>query len=68
VYLAYIAALTAKGLAPRTTIEIPGSVRRLDRILELIASCRYSFHDLSRVELGRSRPRAPRFNMPFELG
>ncbi|MBV9156625.1 MAG: hypothetical protein JO097_10210 [Acidobacteriaceae bacterium] len=30
--------------------------------------CRYSIHDLSRVQLSRTRPRAPRFNMPFELG
>jgi hypothetical protein len=26
------------------------------------------FHDLSRVELDRSFPPTPRFNMPFELG
>jgi len=37
----------------------------LDRILELISVCRYSFHDLSRVQLSRG---APRFNMPFEIG
>lgn len=30
--------------------------------------CRYSIHDLSRVQLSRTAPRAPRFNMPFELG
>jgi hypothetical protein len=53
---------------PRAAIEIPGGQARLDRILELIASCRYSIHDLSRVQLDRSRPPVPRFNMPFELG
>jgi len=53
-------------LLPRATLEIPGPTRRLDRILELIAACRYSFHDLSRVQL--SRTGAPRFNMPFEAG
>ncbi len=37
----------------------------MDRILELISVCRYSFHDLSRVQLSRG---APRFNMPFEIG
>ena len=47
---------------------IPGGERRLDRILALIQSCRYSVHDLSRVELDRTAPRTPRFNMPFELG
>ncbi|MGH2626137.1 MAG: hypothetical protein ACRDHY_05750 [Anaerolineales bacterium] len=50
---------------PRATLEIPSPARRLDRILELIAACRYSFHDLSRVQLSGG---APRFNMPFEVG
>ncbi len=67
-YLAYIAGLTAFGLIPRATLEIPTSKRRLDRILKLIRRCRHSIHDLSRVELDRRTPRAPRFNMPFELG
>ena len=49
-YLAYIAGLAAKGLPPRATLEIPGGVRRLDRIPELIAACRYSFHDLSSLK------------------
>ncbi len=30
--------------------------------------CRYSVHDLSRVQLSGPVPRTPRFNMPFELG
>jgi hypothetical protein len=67
-YLAFIAGLTAFGLDPRATLEVPGGDRRLDRIFELITSCQYSFHDLSRVQLDRKRPQAPRFNMPFELG
>jgi hypothetical protein len=67
-YLAIIAGLTAFGLDPRATLEIPGGARRLDRIFELITSCQYSFHDLSRVEVDRRRPPTPRFNMPFELG
>lgn len=67
-YLAYIVGLTRLGLEPRTTLGIPGGERRLNRILDLIKSCRYSLHDLSRVELDRSAPRTPRFNMPFELG
>jgi hypothetical protein len=67
-YLAYIAGVTAFGLVPRATLEIPGGTRRLDRIFELIQTCAYSFHDLSRVQLDRSRPRTPRFNMSFELG
>ena|SRR5665213_2105587 len=67
-YLAFIAGLTSFGLDPRATLEIPGGTRRLDRIFELITSCQYSFHDLSRVELDYKRPLTPRFNMPFELG
>jgi hypothetical protein len=55
-------------MIPRATLEIPGGARRLDRIVELIGSCRYSFHDLYRVELDLAEPPTPRFNMPFELG
>jgi hypothetical protein len=67
-YLAYIVGITAFGLVPRATLEIPGGKRRLDRIFELIQTCGVSFHDLSRVQLDRTRPSTPRFNMPFELG
>lgn len=38
---------------------------RIDRIEKLVASCAFSVHDLSRVELSKG---LPRFNMPFELG
>jgi hypothetical protein len=67
-FLAYIAGISAFGFAPRATLEIPFSQRRLERIISLIASSQYSVHDLSRVELDRNPPRTPRFNMPFELG
>lgn len=67
-FLAYIAAISAFGFIPRATLEIPFSQRRLDRILALIEECRYSVHDLSRVQLDRNPPATPRFNMPFELG
>ena len=67
-YLAYIAGLSAFGLTPRATLEIPTSSRRLDRILNLIDRCDHSIHDLSRVQLDARAPRVPRFNMPFELG
>jgi hypothetical protein len=66
--MAYIAGITSFGLVPRATLEIPGGKRRLDRIFTLIRGCRYSFHDMSRVELDSKRPPTPRFNMPFELG
>jgi hypothetical protein len=67
-FLAYIAGVTAFGMIPRATLGIATSSRRLDRILELIQSCRYSVHDLSRVEVDHAAPRTPRFNLPFELG
>jgi hypothetical protein len=67
-YLAFIAGLCGFGLRPRATVEIVGSRRRLDRVISLIRGCRYSLHDLSRVQLDRKAPRTPRFNMPFELG
>lgn len=67
-FRAYICGTSAFGLVPRATLEIPGSTRRLDRILALIQSCKYAIHDLSRVQLDRTAPLTPRFNMPFELG
>jgi hypothetical protein len=67
-FLALISGISAFGLVPRATLEITTSVRRLDRILDLIRRCEYSIHDLSRVEIDRGAPRTPRFNMPFELG
>ena len=66
--LAYIAGISAFGFTPRATLEVPFGQRRLDRILDLISQCKYSIHDLSRVQLDRTAPRTPRFNMPFELG
>lgn len=67
-FLAFIAGLSGFGLIPHATLEIPGSARRLNRIVRLLRRCRYSFHDLSRVELDSTPPHTPRFNMPFELG
>ncbi len=67
-YIAFVVGLTDLGLKPEATLAIPGGEARLDRIFDLIRSCRYSLHDLSRVQLDRTPPRTPRFNMPFELG
>jgi hypothetical protein len=66
-YIAYIVGLYQLGLVPRIAFEITGGDRRLDKIFELIKSCPYSIHDLSRVELS-SATSLPRFNMPLELG
>ena len=53
------------GLQPRCSIERIGAHVRIDYIVELIRSCKYGVHDLSRVGLSGG---LPRFNMPLELG
>ena len=67
-YRAYIVGLVELGLTPKATLGIPGGRNQLERIFDLIQTCRYSLHDLSRVELDRTPPPTPRFNMPLELG
>lgn len=44
-----------------------GGPIRLRRIETQLLDCRYSIHDISRVELSGVR-QLPRFNMPFEAG
>ena len=62
-----MAGLVALDLIPRSVLEIPsGGSDRLTRIYRLMRECRYSVHDLSRVQLRAGR--YPRFNMPFEAG
>lgn len=67
-FLAYVVGVCSFGLTPRTTLEIVGGEQRLLRIVSLLQSCRFSFHDLSRVELNGRESATPRFNMPFEAG
>ena len=67
-YLAYIVGISAFRLIPHIALEIPDTTRRLDRVQALLHQCRYSIHDLSKVQVSRTAPRIPRFNMPFELG
>jgi hypothetical protein len=67
-YIAYIVGLCQLDLAPHLASEITGGDRRLNRIFKLIQSCRYSIHDLSRVEISVAPTAVPRFNMPLELG
>ncbi len=50
-FLAYVAGVASFGLDPRATLELTSGERRLDRLFQLISGCRYSFHDLSLVEL-----------------
>lgn len=65
-FLALLASLTGLGLRPRSVLEVPPSQDRLRRLYRLVKACRYSLHDLSRVELSEGAD--PRFNMPFEAG
>lgn len=56
------------GFVPRSAWELTDSGEvRLHKIRDLIRTCKYSIHDLSRVELS-PQTGLPRFNMPFELG
>jgi hypothetical protein len=64
IFIALVGGLVALGRKPHCVLEIPDSGRgRLDRLVQLIESCRTSIHDLSRVSGSSAR-----FNMPFELG
>jgi hypothetical protein len=56
------------GLRPRIATERANAGEaRLDKIVELIDSSRYSIHDLSRCQ-ARQAGEYYRLNMPFELG
>lgn len=56
------------GFKPRIALEGADSGEvRFHKIRTLIRSCRFSIHDISRIEPLRDGD-LPRFNMPFELG
>lgn len=56
------------GFIPRCALEIADSGQtRIDKLLRIIADCKFGIHDLSRTELDRVS-RLPRFNMRLELG
>lgn len=63
IFVGFIASLISIGRIPRTVLEISEQGQgRLNRILDLLAKCRISIHDISMVGT------PVRFNMPFELG
>lgn len=65
---AILFAIVYLGFHPRIATERNNSAEvRLDKIVELIESSRYSIHDLSRCQAGRAGE-IYRLNMPFELG
>lgn len=54
------------GFQARHALIDNSAVVRVERIAIEIASCQFSIHDMSRVQLGKNK--LPRFNMPFEAG
>ncbi|SAI54150.1 Uncharacterised protein [Bordetella ansorpii] len=54
------------GFQARHALIDNASALRVERIASEIATCKYSLHDMSRVQLGANH--LPRFNMPFEAG
>jgi len=65
-YLALIVGLSSLGFIPRSVLQAPAEGQaRLKRIRRVLRECGSSVHDLSCVKLSN---KAPRFNMPFELG
>lgn len=68
VFEAIVFAVHDCGFVARSALEFSdSSTTRIDKIVDLIAKCRFGIHDLSRTELDR-KYRLPRFNMPLELG
>lgn len=67
-FQAIVFAVNDAGFRPKCARErLDSSQVRLQKIYELIASSRYSIHDLSRTALDSTNA-LPRFNMPLELG
>ena len=68
IFEAIIFAVHDAGFRPKCARErLDSSEFRLQKIVELIRTSRYSIHDLSRTELDKASA-LPRFNMPIELG
>lgn len=60
--------LINNGFYPRLAIEVSDSGQlRLEKITEILKSCKYGIHDLSLVKSEKAGDFA-RMNMPFELG
>jgi hypothetical protein len=56
------------GFFPRCALEVDDSSQvRIEKITDIIRTCRLSIHDISRIETDGDPP-LPRFNMPLELG
>lgn len=68
IFEAIVFAVIVCGFRPLCArVRLDSSEIRLNKIMDLIGTSRYSIHDLSRVELDEVNA-LPRFNMPLELG
>jgi hypothetical protein len=68
IFEAIVFAVNDAGFRPTCARErLDSSQIRLQKIVDLISSSRYSIHDLSRTSLDDANA-LPRFNMPLELG
>jgi len=68
IFEAIVFAVHDAGFLPQCARQrLDSSEIRLHKIVELIRSCRYAIHDLSRTEIDQATA-LPRFNMPLELG
>ena len=67
-FYAIVFAVNDLGFHPKCAKDESNAGRsRIEKIRDLIAECKFSIHDLSRVDLDPVN-NLPRFNMPFELG
>jgi hypothetical protein len=68
IFDAIVFAVMECGFIPRCALEaVDAGQVRIEKICQIIASCGFGIHDISRTELD-SVNRLPRFNMPLELG
>ena len=67
-FYAIVFAICELALKPKSAKHVTdGGQPRINKILDLIGSCRFGIHDISRTELDPIHG-LPRFNVPFELG
>lgn len=68
IFEAIVFAIFHCGFRPRCALETEDAGQvRIEKIFDLIASCKLAINDLSRADLD-SETNLPRFNMPLELG
>ena len=67
IFDAIVFTIQLAGFRPRSALEASNAAtNRLQKIMNIVAQCKYGIHDISRTELGING--LPRFNMSLELG